>query len=76
MKTLKSSTQLEIINLTSGIEQFHQQWLQERATHSEFENERSVEQMEEWVLMVCNKRRDWANLMEIKEKLKYRTNIK
>jgi hypothetical protein len=73
MDSLKSSTQLEIMNLTSNIEQFHQQWLRDRAVEQILQNNENTDGIERCIAMIRNKRTEWNTLMDLKNKLKYVT---
>ena len=73
MDSLKSSTQLEIMNLTSNIEQFHQQWLRDGAVQHILQNNENTDGIERCIAMIRNKRTEWNALMDLKNKLKYVT---
>ena len=61
------------MNLTSNIEQFHQQWLRDGAVQHILQNNENTDGIERCIAMIRNKRTEWNALMDLKNKLKYVT---
>ena len=71
MDELKSSTPMDIMNLTSQVEQFHQHWMDDRTTEKLVKkSDNKQEAIEKCIAYIRKKREEWNELMEMRQNLK------
>lgn len=70
MDSFKSSTQIEIMNFTSKVEAFHQNWFQNRPNKDIFRDDKHVLEIDSCLSFLRSQREEWKDLMEIQSQLK------